>query len=80
MRYVYRDLVLRLQKPLSPELLEQIRAEFQDILKAGTFEQVGALPEEADEPDLAALPRLRFCFDRHNAGRLRQLIDLINRA
>jgi uncharacterized protein (TIGR00730 family) len=80
MRYVHRDLVLRLQKPVGAELLGRIRTEFKDILKSGTFEQTEALPEEADETDLAALPRLRFCFDRHSMGRLRQLINLINRA
>jgi uncharacterized protein (TIGR00730 family) len=80
MRYVRRDLVLRLQKPLSDELLERVRDEFKDILKAGTFEQSGPLPEEADEPDLAGLTRLRFCFDRHQLGRLRLLINLINQA
>ncbi len=80
MRYVHRDLVLRLQKPLSDDLLQRIRTDFQDILKAGTFEQSGPLPEEADEPDLASLSRLRFCFDRHHQGRLRLLINLINQA
>ena len=44
----------------------------------GTFEQVDALPEEANEPELAKMPRLRFRFDRHAIGRLRQLIDVIN--
>ena len=47
-------------------------------LAGGEFEQTGALPEEANEPELAALPRLRFRFDRHAIGRLRQLIDVIN--
>src|SRR2546421_1209358 len=69
MRYVHRDLVLRLQKRLSDELLGRVRAEFKDILKAGTFEQTAALPEEAEDHGLAELPRLRFCFDRHSAGR-----------
>ena len=39
----------------------------------------GPLPEERDESDLAALPRLVFHFDRRSFGRLRQLIDCINR-
>jgi uncharacterized protein (TIGR00730 family) len=78
MRYVRRELVLRLRSRLSARLLEQINWGFQDILVGGTFEQVEALPEEANEPTLAALPRLKFRFDRHAAGRLRQLIDLIN--
>jgi uncharacterized protein (TIGR00730 family) len=78
MRYVRRELVLRLRTRLNDHLLEQIRWGFGDILAGGSFEQVDALSEEANEPDLAALPRLKFRFDRHAIGRLRQLIDLIN--
>jgi len=80
MRYVKRDLVLRLQRPLSEQALEQIRSEFADIVRSGTFEQSAALPEETGDGHLAHLPRLRFRFDRKNLGRLRMLIDAINRA
>jgi hypothetical protein len=38
-----------------------------------------ALPEEHGEPSLVALPRLVFRFNRRNLGRLRQLIDCVNR-
>jgi hypothetical protein len=81
MRYVKGDLVLRLQTPLSDRALDQVRWEFKDVVAGGgTFEQTAALPPEANEPHLKDLPRLRFRFDRHNHGRLRQLIDFINRA
>jgi uncharacterized protein (TIGR00730 family) len=79
MRYVGGDLVLRLQRRLSEVLLGRVRDEFKGILVAGTFEQTGALPAEANDTQVAHLPRLRFRFDRHQLGRLRQLIDLINR-
>jgi uncharacterized protein (TIGR00730 family) len=79
MRYVEDDLVLRLQHSLPEKLLERIRQDFADIVNSGTFEQTTALPEEANDPHLAALPRLRFRFDRRSLGRLRMLIDLINR-
>jgi uncharacterized protein (TIGR00730 family) len=78
MRYVNGDLVLRLQHALPEALLERIRTEFADILEGGTFEQTAALPEEANDIHLAALPRLRFRFDRRSLGRLRVLIDTIN--
>jgi uncharacterized protein (TIGR00730 family) len=78
MRYVHGDLVLRLQRKLSDATLERINAEFKDIVKSGTLEQVEALPEEANDPHLADMPRLKFRFDRHKLGRLRQLVDLIN--
>jgi uncharacterized protein (TIGR00730 family) len=79
MRYVNGDLVLRLQHTLSEELLKKISAEYTDILEAGTFEQTGALAAEASDPHLATMPRLRFRFDRRNLGRLRMLIDTINK-
>jgi uncharacterized protein (TIGR00730 family) len=78
MRYVRGNLVLRLRTSLSDRFLEQIKWGFGDILVGGTFEQTEALPEEANEPELAQLPRLTFRFDRHAVGRLRQLIDVIN--
>ncbi|HZN36144.1 MAG TPA: TIGR00730 family Rossman fold protein [Pirellulaceae bacterium] len=79
MRYVKSDLVLRLQTPLSPELLEAINREFVDLLTAGHFVQRPALDLERDEADLAHMPRLVFAFNRRNLGRLRLLIDVINR-
>jgi predicted Rossmann-fold nucleotide-binding protein len=79
MRYVDGYLVLRLQRPLPDPLVEKIRSEFADIVDAGTFELTAALPAEANETHLAALPRLCFRFDRKNLGRLRMLVDTINR-
>lgn len=78
MRYVREKLVLRLQEELTSGALEHINREYADILDKGEFEQREALPDERDEPDLAHLPRLAFCFDRRNLGRLRQLIDFLN--
>ena len=78
MRYVRGHLVLRLQARLSERLLDRLNTHFPDILSGGRFEQTAALPEEANEPDLADLPRLKFRFDRHKIGRLRQLIDVVN--
>jgi hypothetical protein len=80
MRYVRNDLVLRLQRPVPESLLQRLNEEFQDILVSGQFESSGPLPIEANEPQLEHLSRLRFRFDRHGHGRLRQLIDLLNTA
>jgi uncharacterized protein (TIGR00730 family) len=79
MRYVNGGLVLRLQRPLSDALLAKLRSEFADIVVSGTFEQCPALPEEANDTHVADLPRLRFRFDRKSLGRLRMLVDAINR-
>lgn len=79
MRYVKNKLVLRLQTRLEPELVDGINEQFVDILSKGRFEQTDAFPVEMDDPELAPMPRLAFAFNRRSLGRLRQLIDCLNR-
>jgi hypothetical protein len=79
MRYVKNKLVFRLKAAPSEQLLADINAEYDDILNGGEFVVSDPLPEERDEPDLAAYPRLVFRFNRRSLGRLRQLIDALNR-
>jgi uncharacterized protein (TIGR00730 family) len=78
MRYVRTHLVFRLQQPLDEEQLETLNERFRDILLGGQFRLSDPLPEEREEKHLAELPRLVFQFNRHDFGRLRQLIDCIN--
>ena len=79
MRYVKGDLILRIQKMLSATALENLRKEFADIVVKGTIEQTTADPAEHNDADLQLLPRLRFRFNRRGLGRLRMMIDEINR-
>ena len=79
-RYVHERLVLRLNQPLPDWLLKDINRDFADLVSEGAFESGGALPEERNESDLIHLPRLLFWFNRKNLGRLRQLINTLNRA
>jgi uncharacterized protein (TIGR00730 family) len=79
MRYVGGDLLLRMRYPMSEVLLQRIQSEFHDIAAGGKFEQTKALPAEANDVAVRELPRLRFRFDRKSVGRLRMLVDLINR-
>jgi uncharacterized protein (TIGR00730 family) len=78
MRYVGDTLVLRVCHKLTEQQLSQLNENFADILVSGTIEQVPALPEEANEPELAHFPRIKLRFDRKQLGRLRMLIDAIN--
>ena len=78
MRYVNDTLVLRITQPLSIDDLGQINESFADIVVEGKIDQVAALPEEANEPELGNLPRIKLRFNRRNLGRLRMLIDAIN--
>jgi len=79
MRYVKQDLVIRLQGPLHPLLLDALNRDFLDLVSDGGFQQRDALPLERDEAEIAHLPRLVFRFNRRNLGRLRLLIDALNR-
>jgi uncharacterized protein (TIGR00730 family) len=80
MEYIQNRLVLRLNKPLETARLNSLRQEFTDILTDGDFrQQDSVIAGEAPRPELAALTRLTFHFNRRSLGRLRQLIDAINR-
>ncbi|MFH5806619.1 LOG family protein [Alienimonas sp. DA493] len=78
MRYVRGKLVLRLHAAPDDQLLERINDEFNDICASGEITCCGAHQQEADDEHLADLPRLRLDFNRRSAGRLRQLVDLLN--
>ena len=78
LRYVGDTLVLRICQPLNDEVLAGLNDRFAEILVEGKIEQVAALPEEANEPELAKLPRIKMRFDRKHLAKLRQLIDVIN--
>jgi hypothetical protein len=78
-RYVGDRLVMRLQYAPTGEELARLNEEFRDILVDGAMTASPALPEEVNEHVLAHLPRLALHFNRRDIGRLRQLIDALNR-
>ncbi len=78
-RYVRNKLILRLTVEPTDELLEQWNAEFSGILEAGRIERVPTHPHEQDDEHTRHLPRLALQYNRRDAGRLRQLVDRINR-
>lgn len=77
-RYTRDEVALRLQRAPTPEQLDEISILFSDILAKGSFRVSGPLSVEVDEPDLAALSRLVFAFNRRDHARLRMLIDHLN--
>lgn len=77
-RYVGDELVLRLTYPLTPEQLDLINSEYADLVVSGKIEACGVLPQEANDPHIADLPRLKFRFPRRRIGRLRQLVNRLN--
>ncbi len=77
-RFVKGRLVLRLQHPLTAGQVDDLNVRFAHLCQQGKIEQRSALPEEADEPELLALPRLVVPYHSRSAGGLRQLIDVVN--
>jgi hypothetical protein len=78
MRFVHGRLVLRLNLPVSDDLLTRLNDEFSDLLESGRIERVEPHRLERDEPETLELPRLGLNFDRKKVGRLRQMVDVIN--
>jgi len=80
LRYVNGKLVIRLTSVLDTKHIGKLKDLFADILTpGGTMEPSGPFPAEQEEPELAHLPRLVIDFNRKDFGRLRNLIDAINR-
>ena len=76
-RFVRKDFVIRLNRIVSPELLDRLNTEYADLLREGRFRvEPAALPEENGE--YADKPRLVFAFNRNSVGRLRMMIDVLN--
>jgi hypothetical protein len=59
-------------------VIEQLNDEFHDVVERGRIILRGAFPEEGGD-ETEPLPRLAFHFNRSSYGRLRQMIDLLNR-
>ncbi len=81
LRYIGNQVVLRLTSAIDQDRLNEMRTSFSEILTpGGNMILSGPLPAEADEPEIAHLQRLVVDFNRHNLGRLKQLIDAVNEA
>lgn len=79
LRYVEKQLVIRLISDIDQQSVRGLKDQFSDILlPQGSICLSGPLPAEADEPKIANLPRLVVDFNRKDFGRLRSLIDAIN--
>jgi uncharacterized protein (TIGR00730 family) len=78
-RWVGDLLVLRLQTAPSSTELTALNREFKDIVASGSIRLASPFPPERSDNDQLELARAAFRFDRVHYGRLRQLIDALNR-
>src|SRR3989454_10269045 len=78
-RYVDGRLVLRLLRLPPREDLEKLALSFADIMREPGLQPVEASAREIDDGDALELRRLALEFSQTSFGRLRQLIDALNR-
>jgi uncharacterized protein (TIGR00730 family) len=78
-RYVDGTLVLRMLRLPPPEELEKLALTFADILRSPRIEPVEPSRREIEDADALELRRLAVDFNQSSFGRLRQLVDELNR-
>ena len=78
-RFVGSTMVIRCQFAPTNEELAALNEEFADICTSKGIWRTGPLPPERAGRDHLELKRLALEFDRRSHGRLRMLIDTINR-
>ena len=77
-RFVKDLLVIRLRNAPSDSALAALNEDFADIIAGEPIKVIQPTPEEVEGSDNLDLARIAFGFNRHDYGRLRQLIDVLN--
>jgi uncharacterized protein (TIGR00730 family) len=78
-RWVGDLLVLRLRVAPNQQQLAELNREFKDIVASGMIRLASPFPPERSDNDQLGLQRIALRFNRVHYGRLRQLIDALNR-
>ena len=77
-RFVREQFIVRMRNAPSATALAALNEDFADLIVEGSIEIVKPTPEEVEDNDRLQLVRIAFNFNRHDYGRLRQMIDVIN--
>jgi hypothetical protein len=77
-RFVKDLLVIRLRNAPSATALAALNEDFADIISGAPMKIIKPTPDEVEDNDHLDLARIAFGFNRHDYGRLRQLIDALN--
>jgi len=78
-RWLKNLFVIRMNHPLNEQALDHMQETFADLRLSDTFHQHMYMGEEHDEPQFSHLARLAFTFNGRDHGRLRELVDYINK-
>jgi uncharacterized protein (TIGR00730 family) len=79
LRFVGKDLVLRMERLPTEDQLTKFNVDFHDMLQEGTIRVVDASRAEHRDNDVPDLGRLAFRFDKQSYHRLREFIDALNK-
>jgi hypothetical protein len=77
-RFVREQFLIRMKNAPSASALTGLNEDFADLILDGKIQIVKPTPEEIADNDRLELARIGFNFNRHDYGRLRQMIDVIN--
>jgi uncharacterized protein (TIGR00730 family) len=77
-RFVKNLLVIRLKNAPPTSAIPTLNRDFADIITGAPIKIIKPTPEEREANDHLDLARIAFGFNRHDYGRLRQLIDVLN--
>jgi uncharacterized protein (TIGR00730 family) len=77
-RFVKDLFVIRLKHAPTASAIEAMNEDFADIMVGPKIQKIEPTPEEVEDDDNVALPRIGFGFNRRDYGRLRQLYDVLN--
>ena len=78
-RFVKDLLVIRLKQAPDEPALAAMNRDFSDIILEGKIKAIKPTPDEVANQEHLGLKRIAFAFNRRDYGRLRQLIDVLNR-
>jgi uncharacterized protein (TIGR00730 family) len=78
-RFVKDLFVIRLKAAPPPAALAALNKDFADIIEGAPIKSIKPTPEEIEDKDNLDLARIAFGFNRRDYGRLRQLIDVLNK-
>ncbi len=77
-RYVGNKTVIRLNSRLSNENVKELTKQYRCILRSGEIEATTALPAEGENDEYPDLPRLVMDFNKHNFGKLHEMLRFLN--
>ena len=77
-RYVKDLFIIRVKHAPTESAIKAMNEDFADIILGAPIQKIEATPEEIEDDDNVALPRIAFGFNRRDYGRLRQLYDVLN--